>query len=171
MSQTGGRVSRRSQTKCAPQTRAASPPTVSHFVAGLCTASVPERQLARRYAKLPEQAVELAVGQLASLEHRASLAEHRGQARGGGTVRPDQREKQVLPAVLARHAAGQSARRHEAARVPPETPQREQRRHSQQRPREKLHREPRSEEHTSELQSPCNLVCRLLLEKKKKKIR
>src|SRR2546426_5430251 len=29
-------------------------------------------------------------------------------------------------------------------------------------------RESRSEEHTSELQSPCNLVCRLLLEKKKK---
>src|SRR5215467_16337307 len=29
---------------------------------------------------------------------------------------------------------------------------------------------PRSEEHTSELQSPCNLVCRLLLEKKKKKV-
>src|SRR2546426_5792346 len=28
--------------------------------------------------------------------------------------------------------------------------------------------ENRSEEHTSELQSPCNLVCRLLLEKKKK---
>src|SRR2546426_5578314 len=32
-----------------------------------------------------------------------------------------------------------------------------------------LRREWRSEEHTSELQSPCNLVCRLLLEKKKKK--
>src|SRR2546426_1591613 len=31
-------------------------------------------------------------------------------------------------------------------------------------------REPeRSEEHTSELQSPCNLVCRLLLEKKKRR--
>src|SRR5215467_6509080 len=30
---------------------------------------------------------------------------------------------------------------------------------------------PRSEEHTSELQSPCNLVCRLLLEKKKHKQR
>src|SRR5256885_10244558 len=29
-------------------------------------------------------------------------------------------------------------------------------------------RDRRSEEHTSELQSPCNLVCRLLLEKKKK---
>src|SRR5256885_10569485 len=28
----------------------------------------------------------------------------------------------------------------------------------------------RSEEHTSELQSPCNLVCRLLLEKKKKDV-
>src|SRR5256885_10273719 len=31
------------------------------------------------------------------------------------------------------------------------------------------YRQTRSEEHTSELQSPCNLVCRLLLEKKKKK--
>src|SRR5256885_4528861 len=30
--------------------------------------------------------------------------------------------------------------------------------------------ERRSEEHTSELQSPCNLVCRLLLEKKKRKL-
>src|SRR2546426_4395275 len=29
---------------------------------------------------------------------------------------------------------------------------------------------PRSEEHTSELQSPCNLVCRLLLEKKKTQV-
>src|SRR2546426_2543492 len=33
---------------------------------------------------------------------------------------------------------------------------------------EPLTAEKRSEEHTSELQSPCNLVCRLLLEKKKK---
>src|SRR5256885_7179418 len=30
-----------------------------------------------------------------------------------------------------------------------------------------FHRPFRSEEHTSELKSPCNLVCRLLLEKKK----
>ena len=30
--------------------------------------------------------------------------------------------------------------------------------------------ERRSEEHTSELQSPCNLVCRLLLEKKKSRM-
>src|SRR2546426_8580982 len=34
--------------------------------------------------------------------------------------------------------------------------------------RHALDRDARSEEHTSELQSPCNLVCRLLLEKKKK---
>src|SRR5256885_1977207 len=33
---------------------------------------------------------------------------------------------------------------------------------------EPQHAGKRSEEHTSELQSPCNLVCRLLLEKKKK---
>src|SRR5256885_6122276 len=31
-----------------------------------------------------------------------------------------------------------------------------------------IRKDSRSEEHTSELQSPCNLVCRLLLEKKKK---
>src|SRR5437763_7389883 len=34
----------------------------------------------------------------------------------------------------------------------------------------RLPNHPRSEEHTSELQSPMYLVCRLLLEKKKKKI-
>src|SRR5256885_5572956 len=34
--------------------------------------------------------------------------------------------------------------------------------------RKRLEGSKRSEEHTSELQSPCNLVCRLLLEKKKK---
>src|SRR5256885_5904228 len=34
--------------------------------------------------------------------------------------------------------------------------------------RQRGRRDVRSEEHTSELQSPCNLVCRLLLEKKKK---
>src|SRR5256885_12143219 len=33
----------------------------------------------------------------------------------------------------------------------------------------RFHSIARSEEHTSELQSPCNLVCRLLLEKKKLK--
>src|SRR5688500_13376423 len=37
--------------------------------------------------------------------------------------------------------------------------------------RDRIEALPRSEEHTSELQSPCNLVCRLLLEKKKKRLR
>src|SRR2546426_4929194 len=49
----------------------------------------------------------------------------------------------------------------------------EERLFGQARPRRVLARRvihgERSEEHTSELQSPCNLVCRLLLEKKKKK--
>src|SRR6478735_10980161 len=40
----------------------------------------------------------------------------------------------------------------------------------QRAPRVERGRPHRSEEHTSELQSPCNLVCRLLLEKKKNKI-
>src|SRR5205807_593803 len=35
--------------------------------------------------------------------------------------------------------------------------------------RKRFLRRKRSEEHTSELQSPCNLVCRLLLEKKNNK--
>src|SRR2546427_7643777 len=47
----------------------------------------------------------------------------------------------------------------EALRVTPQIRRRARRRH------------PRSEEHTSELQSQSNLVCRLLLEKKKKKRR
>src|SRR5256885_12828514 len=42
----------------------------------------------------------------------------------------------------------------------------------QERPLDLLGKQagPRSEELTSELQSPCNLVCRLLLEKKKKEV-
>src|SRR5256885_9542423 len=39
--------------------------------------------------------------------------------------------------------------------------------HEIARPEVRSRARPRSEEHTSELQSPCNLVCRLLLEKKK----
>src|SRR2546426_9311924 len=41
---------------------------------------------------------------------------------------------------------------------------------TQAEPERLLRTAPRSEEHTSELQSPCNLVCRLLLEKKKTRI-
>src|SRR5690348_18092936 len=42
-------------------------------------------------------------------------------------------------------------------------------REARKAPRRAGDRSPRSEEHTSELQSPVHLVCRLLLEKKKKK--
>src|SRR5256885_9427621 len=62
-----------------------------------------------------------------------------------------------------------------ARRVPPQPPRRRSRRrepcqgdpprHPQVGGRAVPPRD-RSEEHTSELQSPCNLVCRLLLEKK-----
>src|SRR5256885_623005 len=58
-----------------------------------------------------------------------------------------------------------------SSRVPPATPR--PRRWSVCSPeaaaRRSCSRSRRSEEHTSELQSPCNLVCRLLLEKKKNK--
>src|SRR5256885_687626 len=54
---------------------------------------------------------------------------------------------------MTRSAPRMLALEHSADRAP---------RHSVQR---------RSEEHTSELQSPCNLVCRLLLETKKRAIR
>src|SRR2546426_11856487 len=57
--------------------------------------------------------------------------------------------------------SGRSARRREFAVRP--------RRARRSSGRSDVRRVPRSEEHTSELQSPCNLVCRLLLEKKKKK--
>src|SRR5205807_3196123 len=54
-------------------------------------------------------------------------------------------------------------------RSPPRAPARYRRRPL--RPREAYRQSAaRSEEHTSELQSPCNLVCRLLLEKKKQNL-
>src|SRR5256885_17042782 len=49
-------------------------------------------------------------------------------------------------------------------RLPPRDPGRPQRRVRPELPERRSRA--RSEEHTSELQSPCNLVCRLLLEKK-----
>src|SRR5256885_6635471 len=64
---------------------------------------------------------------------------------------PDRREKRPLPLIcinLCCQLSAPAARKHPLA---------------------KRHHHDRSEEHTSELQSPCNLVCRLLLEKKKKK--
>src|SRR2546426_3272592 len=66
--------------------------------------------------------------------------------------------------TLFRSAVPNGTRRlDQAARVP--------RDRTPRRPGRCRIRAPRSEEHTSELQSPCNLVCRLLLEKKKKKLK
>src|SRR2546427_8421059 len=57
-------------------------------------------------------------------------------------------------------SGGRTAGRHCAPAAPPWRPR---------RPPSARHTRSRSEEHTSELQSQSNLVCRLLLEKKKKK--
>src|SRR5256885_9658967 len=55
------------------------------------------------------------------------------------------------------HARGQMVREQDHDEPVQERERRDRRRHGG---------DDRSEEHTSELQSPCNLVCRLLLEKK-----
>src|SRR5256885_8478029 len=72
------------------------------------------------------------------------LAPDRGARRRAG---PESRASPIALSDLdARVSAGQAAPQRSGAVIGPA---------------------PRSEEHTSELQSPCNLVCRLLLEKKK----
>src|SRR3989454_8655254 len=79
--------------------------------------------------------------------------------------------KPVYPGFrLARNGAalpGDRARRC-CVRLPQRPPESRGRRRFQLcGPGNPVGRQLRSEEHTSELQSPCNLVCRLLLEKKK----
>src|SRR2546426_2777413 len=69
---------------------------------------------------------------------------------------PPERDRQVLPAI--RRSAADAAQGHRGGGRPRGG------RGADGRGRQGA----RSEEHTSELQSPCNLVCRLLLEKKKK---
>src|SRR5256885_5652716 len=73
---------------------------------------------------------------------------------------------------ISRAAAAGAGRSRGARQEPPgAVPARRRRARQRAQARATRHRgsQPRSEEHTSELQSPCNLVCRLLLEKKKKK--
>src|SRR5256885_12370567 len=76
----------------------------------------------------------------------------------GRRIRRETRSAALPPHRCARHEA--PARRQTS--IPSML------RRSRRTPR--LWRRSRSEEHTSELQSPCNLVCRLLLEKKKTKL-
>src|SRR5205807_6644288 len=68
---------------------------------------------------------------------------------------PSARPRPALSAPRARGAGGPAGLRVSAL--------------SQARPAHAGGGAARSEEHTSELQSPCNLVCRLLLEKKKER--
>src|SRR5256885_11975603 len=80
----------------------------------------------------------------------------------GGALPP------AAPAFAAGHRLHLSARHHpvlERGLLEPQ-PDRRQRRASHGVHRFVFQPGRRSEEHTSELQSPCNLVCRLLLEKK-----
>src|SRR2546426_5098139 len=73
----------------------------------------------------------------------------------------------LFPYTTLFRSGGRPVPRRRGRRVPPPRPSR---RHAHRpEPRRRAARVgERSEEHTSELQSPCNLVCRLLLEKKKK---
>src|SRR5258708_18009908 len=76
-------------------------------------------------------------------------------------------EVRLLPARHVPAGGGCPADEREAGKGPDAEPSR-QAHHQSHSPRLDLRRnQPRSEEHTSELQSPDHLVCRLLLEKKK----
>src|ERR1039457_6415702 len=109
-------------------------------------------------------------------QKHASGVEHAGSGQGGG------REAKGVVVILvwiaqdSLHAERKRSQkeRHERFPAPLAEPDLEGREHHRQHPRQLLRfvgqpegRETRSEEHTSERQSPCNLVCRLLLEKKK----
>src|SRR5690348_17996130 len=70
----------------------------------------------------------------------------------------------------SRQPRGARARcNHAQARAPADVRDGADAERSDARPRQRLTGTRRSEEHTSELQSPVHLVCRLLLEKKKNK--
>src|SRR5688500_19208881 len=75
-----------------------------------------------------------------------------------------------LRAATADHAAGPGSAPARSRRAPSSARRRSaalaNRRSPSRSSRAAASRRTRSEEHTSELQSPCNLVCRLLLEKK-----
>src|SRR2546426_11564689 len=112
----------------------------------------------------------------------------RSRDREAGVARPGVRRRaprESLACVLGRRAERDHARAEHEGRHPQQVRRRERRVAQRLRPHPPIeppdpqrHRsgaEGRTtqilrseEEHTSELQSPCNLVCRLLLEKKKK---
>src|SRR5438876_8455535 len=81
-------------------------------------------------------------------------------------VRPGEEQVRLVPPVALQRLAGERFVRFER----PAVSLRIRRGHDAHRRKETIARSKRSEEHTSELQSPVHLVCRLLLEKKKHKI-
>src|SRR5688572_32723591 len=84
---------------------------------------------------------------------RSSARSGRGRDRARRRQHPHDVDRRRGPLLVPRNSGGQLARELHAVGL-----------------RAVLRRRDRSEEHTSELQSQSNLVCRLLLEKKKKKI-
>src|SRR2546426_6874703 len=80
---------------------------------------------------------------------------------------PTRRSSDLLSGHSGQAVAGHAARARLAG-SPGEPPRDDGRSAPRGTLRPDVGRRARSEEHTSELQSPCNLVCRLLLEKKKK---
>src|SRR6266850_7186605 len=108
-------------------------------------------------------------GRAAAPAPRQAADGQAGRAQAAGLARP-----RTAPAAAADAGVGNDRRRVRERRPDLSALPRP---HGGHRPHSRNHRgdrvrrawQPRSEEHTSELQSPCNLVCRLLLEKKKKK--
>src|SRR2546426_7926050 len=107
------------------------------------SARPPALMTVRRWARVP------CISKLRSCEGTGARGGPYGHGDHGAAEPRDARHRAVGEASTAhaRMVRGCAQRRAARQRPPPAT---------------------RSEEHTSELQSPCNLVCRLLLEKKKK---
>src|SRR5256885_11015758 len=72
-----------------------------------------------------------------------------------------------LRALVARREQGERRNQRGERQAPGRANSEDDRARGHEPAHQALHVGRRSEEHTSELQSPCNLVCRLLLEKKK----
>src|SRR5256885_5398264 len=87
---------------------------------------------------------------------------------GIGQTEPPQRHRRRPRSCRPRYCEqGACERKENASSHPGIKPNRYRACNNPELPWLKARSQARSEEHTSELQSPCNLVCRLLLEKKK----
>src|SRR5256885_15222940 len=129
-------------------------PTASCVTAPRLSKTKPGRIPASRHSSASES---IAICDQRSVSAAAAAAVERG------------RPRKLMPNALTKHAAASAA---EQARVAPTAGTSSLGTHCGSCGLRRIATAAvRSEEHTSELQSPCNLVCRLLLEKKKKKIK